>query len=149
MLTPTQFAAQCRGRQCAPFSERKKVTDYSLKWYEVVSKCALLLISRFHHRNLLLFSRSPNQQLIKSKLSVFHKRVFKMTACFMNCLLLAIFGFIISRLNARSTGDYCMFDELLKHKLRNINCILTDMQQCATKARQIAQENLSGESRLC
>lgn len=69
-----------------------------------------------------------------------------MTANF--CFLLIIFDFIISVWSARTTGDYCLFDEALKREFRNMKCHLTNIDQCATNARKIAQENLSGKSRL-
>jgi hypothetical protein len=70
-----------------------------------------------------------------------------MTASFY--LLLIIFGSMISSyLSARTTGDYCLFDETLKHKFRSMRCRSENIDQCATKARKIAQESLSGKSRL-
>jgi hypothetical protein len=44
-----------------------------------------------------------------------------------------------------STSDYCLFKENLKHQLENLRCNLTRLDSCATKARKIAQKNLSGE----
>jgi hypothetical protein len=41
------------------------------------------------------------------------------------------------------SSDYCRFDEGLKAMFRGMACS-GDVNECARKARQIAQENLSG-----
>ncbi|KAI6235308.1 hypothetical protein M3Y95_00037900 [Aphelenchoides besseyi] len=55
-------------------------------------------------------------------------------------LLTAIWS---TRLSAISSSDFCRFEESLKQKFRNLECN-SDLDECATKARQMAQENLSG-----
>jgi hypothetical protein len=46
--------------------------------------------------------------------------------------------------DASKSTDFCRFDEGLKEKFRNMVCS-RDMNECARKAREIAQENLSGK----
>lgn len=64
------------------------------------------------------------------------------------CLLIWVLKAMHSLTWAISTSDFCIFDDQLKEKFRNLKCHVSDLDQCASQARQLAQNNLSGKSRL-